>query len=100
MIEAIACTVYKSRRQADLYLYLRNDLSLQALPPSLRELLGLVEPVMALTLTPQRKLARETVTQVMSALRQHGYFLQMPPAQGSVGERAGPPIHFPETLHG
>ena len=45
MIEAIACTVYKSRRQTDLYLYLHNNLSLQTLPPSLRELLSLVKPM-------------------------------------------------------
>lgn len=98
MTESIDCTVYKSRRRANVYLYLRNDLSPQTLPVTLRDMLGAIEPVLELTLTPQRRLAAAAVAQVMSDLHAHGYFLQMPPSHDIHKERAGPPIPFPEAL--
>ena len=98
MTESVDCTVYKSRRQAGLYLYLRKDLSPQALPVTLRGMLGAIEPILELTLTAQRQLATVAVTQVMRGLHAHGYFLQMPPPHGIREARAGPPIPFPEAL--
>lgn len=50
------------------------------LPESLVSLFGQPEHVMDLELTPERPLAREDVTQVISNLEEQGFFLQLPPS--------------------
>lgn len=62
-----------------MYLYLREDLSVDTVPPALVQRLGRLEEVMRLNLTPQRRLARVELKQLVEALRGTGYFLQMPP---------------------
>lgn len=74
------CRVYRSRRQAELYVYLREDLGPETLPEALRQRLGPLIEVMALRL--DRPLARVDVRQVRTALADEGYFLQLPPAGG------------------
>ena len=49
------------------------------LPESLHKRIGRTELVMELDLHPDRKLARVDVVQVIAALREQGYFLQLPP---------------------
>jgi uncharacterized protein YcgL (UPF0745 family) len=61
-----------------MYLYLAEKDAFSELPDGLMEHLGEVEFVMDLTLTPERKLARENVTTVMSSLEERGFHLQMP----------------------
>ena len=62
-----------------MYLYLRADLKPEDLPEGLNKLTGKLVHVMDLPLTPERKLSRVDVTQVMERLAQNGYYLQMPP---------------------
>ncbi len=74
------CTVYRSRRKRETYLYLpRGADPTEVLPEALRQLLGGLDPVMDLTLSPQRRLARADVAAVMTALEDEGYYLQLPP---------------------
>jgi uncharacterized protein YcgL (UPF0745 family) len=74
------CFIYKSLRKADAYLYVLQEEDFSAVPATLREMLGRLEYVMRLQLTPERKLARADVAQVIDALSGHGYYLQLPPA--------------------
>ncbi|MGE0624906.1 MAG: YcgL domain-containing protein [Pseudomonadales bacterium] len=76
--------VYKTRRKADLYLYVDFSEDLARVPESLLERFGLPELALSLTLTPDRPLARASATEVLSAIDENGYFLQMPPADGGV----------------
>jgi uncharacterized protein YcgL (UPF0745 family) len=77
----VECRVYRCARQAEMYLYVRADLAVDALPDALRARTGRLTEVMALNLSPQRKLARVDVARVIEQLREPGYYLQMPPAQ-------------------
>ena len=54
---------------------------LQGLPDGLKNLTGQLEKVMELELSPDRKLARVSVEEVMTALENQGYYLQMPPSE-------------------
>ena len=72
------CTIYKSRRKQDTYLYLaaRDDFS--CLPEDLLKLLGEPVPVMDLDLHPERRLAQENAVEVLRNLQERGWHLQMP----------------------
>ncbi len=77
------CRVFRCSRQAELYLYLRQDLEPEVLPEALRQRLGRLEVVMQLTLAADRPLARVDIARVRAAMAEPGYFVQMPP-QGRI----------------
>jgi hypothetical protein len=75
----LPCWVYRSPRQQEMYLYLRQEDDFSCLPEALLSRFGQPTKVMELTLTAQRTLAREDVGKVMQNLRAQGFHLQMPP---------------------
>lgn len=80
MSNAIDCIIYRSRLKDGMYIYLRADMPYDELPEVLRQRMGRdPEEAMRLTLTPERKLAREDATKVMANLAEQGFHLQMPP---------------------
>ena len=82
------CVIYKGRRKADTYLYVERVADFSRVPAALLELLGELELVLQLTLSPERQLAQADVEQVRRQLREQGYFLQMPPRDGEEGLQA------------
>ena len=74
------CWVYKSQRKPDHYLYVERQNDFTRVPAALQQLLGPLEAVMSLSLTPDRRLANADVGTVIAALRAAGYYLQLPPA--------------------
>ncbi len=79
------CYVYRSRKKDEMYLYLRERDDFSAVPAELMR--WFVNPafVFELELTPQRRLARADVGQVMAALREQGWYLQPPPPPEPLG---------------
>lgn len=75
----MSCEIYRSGKKADMYLYVTPELGLQGLPDALVRQFGRAELAMTLELTPQRKLARADIHQVLKSLQEQGYYLQMPP---------------------
>lgn len=73
------CLIYRCGKQDEMYLYVRSDLKLDSLPEPLIKHVGKLTQVMTLSLSPERKLARVDVTQVLQKLAEAGYYLQMPP---------------------
>ena len=73
------CWIYKSSRKDEMYLYLAQEDAFDDIPAPLMERFGTPQFVMQLQLTPERKLARAEVASVIAALRENGFFLQMPP---------------------
>lgn len=63
-----------------MYLYLHEEQQLQSLPEELLLLVGQLTHVMDLELSADRKLARVNVEEVIKALKETGYFIQMPPS--------------------
>lgn len=72
------CYVYRSARRSDAYVFLPSTDDFEALPEELMRQLGRLELAMELDLTPARKLAHADATTVLEALRQQGFYLQMP----------------------
>jgi uncharacterized protein YcgL (UPF0745 family) len=76
--------VYKTRRKADMYLFVDFNEDLERVPESLLAQFGPPELALSLSLTPQRKLAQVEANAVLGAIAESGYFLQMPPTDGGV----------------
>ncbi len=75
----IKCSIFKSLRHQEMYLYVQEGLDLEKLPEELIKHFGQREHVMDLTLNHQRQLARENVVEVMESIEKNGFFLQIPP---------------------
>lgn len=78
------CVVYKSLKQFDYFLFVRKEDGLSRVPDGLKQILGTLEKVIDLELHETRSLAQANVVDVMRQLEERGYYLQMPPQNGSV----------------
>jgi uncharacterized protein YcgL (UPF0745 family) len=74
-----ACWIYRSSRKDEMYLYLAAEDTFDQVPDVLLQRFGRPQLVMQLDLTPGRRLARAETAAVIAALREQGFFLQMPP---------------------
>lgn len=73
------CTVYKSIKKFDYYLFIEIKGNFSRVPKQLIDILGRLEQVMELELHPERKLARANIADVIQDLSENGYYLQLPP---------------------
>ena len=79
MPDKVLCKVYRSARRSEMYLYVTREQDLAPVPDDLLQRFGTPELALTLTLTPDRKLARASTGEVLAALRERGWFLQLPP---------------------
>lgn len=81
MADYLMCRIYRSSKKEGMYLYVNKSDDLDKVPESLLKSFGRPQHAMDLMLRPNRKLARADVTEVMEALADPGYYLQMPPTE-------------------
>ncbi len=86
------CSIYRSTRKRDMYLYVLRADELKRVPESLLAAFGTPQLSFELVLTPERTLAREDINKVLENLDSQGYHLQMPPPEDEYIE------HLPEEL--
>jgi hypothetical protein len=77
----LLCTIYRSSREQELYVYVDRRDGLARLPPELLAQLGRTSEVLTLELTPARKLARANAAEVLARIAEQGYYLQLPPGK-------------------
>lgn len=83
MTEKAFVSVFRSSKKDDTYIFVRRGQDWEELPDALKEVFGKPVHSMDLVLTPERKLARATGEQVLEALNDRGFYLQMPEEQDS-----------------
>ena len=71
-------SVFRSPRRDGMYLYVDRKEGMTRVPEALRELFGAPQHAMDLLLTAERPLARADAAEVLTQLRDQGFFLQMP----------------------
>jgi uncharacterized protein YcgL (UPF0745 family) len=81
MTEKTFVSVFRSSKKPDTYIFVRRGQDWDELPDSLRGVFGNPVHSMDLVLTPERKLARTDGRQVLAAIEDKGFFLQMPEEQ-------------------
>ncbi|TVM07996.1 YcgL domain-containing protein [Vreelandella aquamarina] len=79
--ERLICEVFRSSRKEDMYLYVDKRKGLSDVPEALLERFGKPISVMTLMLTPDKPLARANSADVLAAIRDKGFYFQMPPAK-------------------
>lgn len=81
-------SVYGSSRREGMYVFMPRGDDPGELPEPLRASFGTPRHVMDLVLRPDTRLARADTGQVMEALQEQGFYLQMPPRadDGSGGQ--------------
>lgn len=80
-MKTVNCFVYASRRKPGLYVYLPRENDWSDVPEQIQHYLGTTERVLEVELTPDRQLARCTGAEVITAIEQQGFYLQMPPGE-------------------
>ena len=78
--------ILKGNKKEEMYLYVAKEEGLRQVPDDLLSTFGQTESVMVLPLTRDKKLARVDAADVLEAIEQHGYFLQMPPSPEALDE--------------
>lgn len=73
------CSIYKSPRKQEMYLYVDKLEALTRVPEGLLSVFGTPQLAFELVLTPERKLAREDISVVLANIENQGFHLQMPP---------------------
>jgi len=88
----LICSIYKSPRKNEMYLYVDKRDALKRVPEGLIAAFGPPQLAFEMVLSPERQLAREEVGKVLANIEKQGYHLQMPPAEDEYIE------HLPEEL--
>ncbi len=78
--------IFKGDKKDEMYLYVDQKEGLQKVPEDLLASFGRIESVMVLSMTQEKKLARVKASDVLRAIKQEGYFLQMPPSPEALAE--------------
>ena len=86
------CSIYKSPRKREMYLYVDKREALARVPEALLSAFGVPQHAFDLLLTPERKLAREDIHKVLGNIEKQGFHLQMPPPEEEYIE------HLPDEL--
>ena len=87
-MEARDVAVYRSKRILDMYVYVDEARDPMSLPEDLLKRFGKPVEAMRFRLAANRSLARVDAEQVLSAIANEGYYLQLPPVNEglSLGE--------------
>ena len=75
------CTIYKSSKKAETYLYVEKADDFSKVPEPLMKLIGAPLLVMTLDLDRRNGLAQADLDKVKQELTENGYYLQLPPPQ-------------------
>jgi uncharacterized protein YcgL (UPF0745 family) len=73
------CAIYRSPKKEGMYLYVDKTQDLARVPEALLKQFGKPELAMTLLLGPDRKLSQANAAEVINAIDEQGYYLQLPP---------------------
>ncbi|PHS74163.1 YcgL domain-containing protein [uncultured Porticoccus sp.] len=74
------CKIYRSSKNEAMYLYVDHQEDLDRIPEPLLQRFGKPKLAMTLALSLDKKLARADIAKVLEAIREQGYYLQLPPS--------------------
>jgi len=75
------CSVFKSPKKQEMYLYVDRKVGIDKLPEALLALFGQPGHVLDMVLTPEKKLAQVDAKRVLDEIEEKGFYLQMPPGK-------------------
>jgi len=81
MSQSLHCCVYKSLRKQETFLFVLKEGDFSRVPEPLLKVLGEIEKLIDLELTPERQVARGEARYIMDDLLEKGFHLQLPPTE-------------------
>ena len=75
------CTIYKSSKKAETYLFVKQRDDFSSVPTPLMLMFGAPTLVTVMNLANKEKLALADIEKVKENLTDQGYYLQLPPPQ-------------------
>ncbi len=75
------CTIYKSARKAQTYLFINKRDDFSEVPEALMKTFGTPQLVTIINLATKEKLAMADIDKVKANLKEQGFYLQLPPPQ-------------------
>lgn len=78
-MKGVICCVFRSAKKEETYLYVDKSRGLACVPEELMTLFGKPIDVMTFLLHEERSLGRADPVKVLAALKEKGYYLQLPP---------------------
>ncbi|QTF08284.1 hypothetical protein HC231_10460 [Brenneria izadpanahii] len=73
------CVIYRSAKRDQTYLYVEKKDDFSRVPEELMKSFGMPHFAMLLPLDGSKKLARADIEKVKQALKEQGFYLQVPP---------------------
>lgn len=73
------CTIYKSTKKAQTYLFVKQRDDFSAVPAPLMSMFGSPTLVTVMNLAKKEKLALADIEKVKANLNEQGFYLQLPP---------------------
>ncbi|WP_367299101.1 YcgL domain-containing protein [Hafnia alvei] len=86
------CTIYRSSKRDQTYLYVEKRDDFSSVPEELMKSFGQPQLAMMIDLENKKKLASADIEKVKRALKEQGYYLQLPPPPESLLK-----MHFEQT---
>ncbi|MDC2888474.1 YcgL domain-containing protein [Psychrosphaera algicola] len=80
------CTVYKSSKKAETFLYVEKADDFSRVPEPLMAIMGPPTLVMTMDLDKRQKLGQADLTRVKNEIQENGFYLQIPPPQENLLE--------------
>lgn len=77
-------TIYRSSKEEGLYLYVDKIEDVSRVPKELLQQFGKPALAMTILLDSNRKLARADTAKVLLAIKEQGFYLQLPPFKESL----------------
>jgi len=78
------CTIYKSSKKVETYLFVKQRDDFSAVPPPLMSMFGTPTLVTIMNLANKEKLALADIEKVKESLNEQGFYLQLPPPKESL----------------
>ncbi|MDP6969757.1 MAG: YcgL domain-containing protein [Gammaproteobacteria bacterium] len=79
--DKLICSIYRSSKKDEMYLYVAKAKGLIEVPDALLKMFGKAQHSMDMLLTADKTLARADAVEILNAITEKGYYLQMPPAR-------------------
>lgn len=81
MKQHLIVEVFRSSKRDEMYLYVEKSAGLKEVPEELMSRFGKGISAMTMLLTKDKKLARDNAEEIIKAIREKGFYLQLPPAK-------------------
>lgn len=72
------CQIYKGKRKQEHYLFMPAESSLEDIPEHILEMLGEIQHVMNIDITPATHLAQSKPEAILEMIEEKGFYIQLP----------------------